>query len=330
MQHGAHTGSARARKPESLESYKLLPVLPGNSYGSITVSDNASALIGNQVTHGDSSFHIDQAVFTSENGAADAKVADWLAPGNYVDHQNHTYEKVQDKSGQWLLNSQEYEKWLWHGQGNLVLSGIPGGGKTFLASIIINNLRDHFDSNPDILVMYFYNSYLRKAEQTAPLMVASLLRQAFKHDTARASPVRMLYHTHHTKGRDSRPTLGELVSCLCEVLRLFSHAFIVFDALDECHSSDSDYLRQRNLFLAHLADLQLDASSKISILVTTRPTQEDLPILNNSLVLTVSAHDCDIESYVTSQFTSSFKKFFKDSSVQNEIRRKVVNVSQGM
>ena len=195
-------------------------------------------------------------------------VADWLASRSYVDHQNDTFERVQDGSGQWFLTDQRYEGWLSQRRSNLVLRGLPGGGKTFLASIILNDLRDRFDQDVDVLVLHFYNSYTRKREQTALLIMASLLRQAFRHDTNRASSVRLLYDEHQTKDRESRPKLVDIMRCFREVLEGYNRAFVVIDALDECHCSESDHLMQRNLFLTNLATLQLDESTNLSVLVT--------------------------------------------------------------
>ena len=49
-------------------------------------------------------------------------------------------------------------------QNQLLCSGIPGAGKTVLASIVINNLLTQFDN--DVAVTWVYCSYKEKGSQT--------------------------------------------------------------------------------------------------------------------------------------------------------------------
>ncbi|KAK5404516.1 hypothetical protein LTR06_009663 [Exophiala xenobiotica] len=71
------------------------------------------------------------------------RIADWLAPATYLEQQNDYFSKVLPGTGQWLLTHPSYLAWRSGSDPTLLLPGIPGAGKTFLASVLINDLQKH-------------------------------------------------------------------------------------------------------------------------------------------------------------------------------------------
>jgi len=109
-----------------------------------------------------------------------------------------------------------------------------------------------------------------------------------------------------------------------------THAFFVFDALDECISADADRLNQRNQFLSLLDSLQKESPGKISVLTTSRPIHDDLDLLSDSHTLQISAHQQDIASFVDMQFSKPSKRMFKNTTLRREIQHAVVEACDGM
>ncbi|KAK5957089.1 hypothetical protein OHC33_001458 [Knufia fluminis] len=319
------------------------------SYGNTTVADNATALLGNHYQY-HNEFQIDKATFITPNSSAvtayptsrlrekiynilsdttvDDDLAEWLSSDDYHKHHNDTFVGVQQGTGTWFLQSDEYRRWLERSGQNLVLSGIPGAGKTCLVSIIIDDLRKMYPDGANVPVLYFYNSFRRGHEQTAASIISCLLRQAFLTNPAAGRPVHDLYEQHLKKGRYSQPSVAELLHALGAILNTCSRSFLIFDALDECTVAGNDYRVERTLVLETLSALQ--RASKTSILLTTRPTQDDLTMLPQLTRLTIRANDSDIAAYVTLRLARSDKEMFKQEAFCAEVRSKIVTSAQGM
>ncbi len=324
--------------------------MQGQTYGNTTLSDNATALLGNHYQY-QSNFQINAATFVSRNDSTaapysatsrlkeriynllsdctvDDDLAEWLAPDDYINHQNDTFAGVQQGTGAWFLQSDEYRSWMERPGHSLVLSGIPGAGKTCLASIIVDDLRNLFANDTSILILYFYNSFRRERGQTATAIISCLLRQAFLQNPGAGRPVHDLYEEHLKKGRRSEPSLTELLDALGAMLNVCSRSFLVFDALDECSVIGEDYRGERNLIMEALSSLQRE--SRTSILLTTRPTQDDLTMLDKVTRLMVRANDKDIAAYVALRLDKSKKDMFRKAEFREKVQSKILESAQGM
>lgn len=87
-----------------------------------------------------------------------AAILHWLSPLQM--HQ--TYQTVSDRvekgSGTWLLESDQFKRWESDSPETIWCWGIPGAGKTVMASIIINHLRrtclEHLKSSVGVAFIY--------------------------------------------------------------------------------------------------------------------------------------------------------------------------------
>ncbi|KAF2465937.1 purine and uridine phosphorylase [Lindgomyces ingoldianus] len=64
------------------------------------------------------------------------EILTWLTPIDYGPQQSDNFKRRQSGTGQWLLDSGEYQTWLTTDEQTLFCPGIPGAGKTILTSII--------------------------------------------------------------------------------------------------------------------------------------------------------------------------------------------------
>lgn len=77
------------------------------------------------------------------------KILQWLTPTDYALQQHESIKSRRATTGQWLLETPEYQDWL-HAKEEiespstsaLFCPGIPGAGKTILTSIVVKDLLD--------------------------------------------------------------------------------------------------------------------------------------------------------------------------------------------
>ena len=68
-------------------------------------------------------------------------IGDWLSPFDFDDIQQEIFKNCRKGTGKWMLESNGFQQWLSTHKGTLWCPGIPGAGKTYLASIVIDYLQ---------------------------------------------------------------------------------------------------------------------------------------------------------------------------------------------
>lgn len=170
--------------------------------------------------------------------------------------------------------------WLSTGESMLWCPGIPGAGKTFLASIVVEHLkRTQKEQNVAILVIYC--GYNDAKSQSIDNLIAALVKQIFHIRPDVSKELRVLYETHSRTG--IFPSLEALTGILRAEISKFDNCYIIVDALDEI-SDESKRLRL----------LETLAHGKVNILVTSRP----LDSINDLFILTtdISCDTCEVEN----------------------------------
>ncbi|KGO76098.1 hypothetical protein PITC_006410 [Penicillium italicum] len=219
----------------------------------------------------------------------DIETLDWLTKIDYGPLHSDYLKRRQPETGKWLLESTEYQDWRNTDKKTLFCPGIPGAGKTILASIVIEDLTaqcltDHTDG-----LAYVYFNFQRKDEQKAEDLLASILKQLAQSQSSLPQSVKSLYKHHET--RRTRPSLDELSICIQSMTATYTRVFLVIDALDECQKSDDC----RYVFLSRLFDLQRKGHFKI--LATSR----HIPEISERFIgdrVEVRAHASDVKKYL--------------------------------
>src|SRR5580700_1858293 len=143
------------------------------------------------------------------------KILVWLTPVNYSPQQSDYLKRRQQGTGQWLLDSAEYQTWLNIGKQTLFCPGIPGAGKTILTSIMVDDLITRFQNDPTVSIAYIYCEFWRKDEQKIDDLLASLLKQLAQGQSSLPDSVKDLYDRHKVK--QTRPSLDETLRSLHSV-----------------------------------------------------------------------------------------------------------------
>jgi hypothetical protein len=67
-------------------------------------------------------------------------IINWHSSVDHATQQSDFISRRQEGTGQWLLNSDEFQAWLNKSKQTLFCPGIPGAGKTMITSIVVNYL----------------------------------------------------------------------------------------------------------------------------------------------------------------------------------------------
>jgi hypothetical protein len=247
-------------------------------------------------------------------------ILDWLTPIDYAAQQQDFISRRQAGTGQWLLNSDEFQTWLNTDQQTLFCPGIPGAGKTILTAIVINDLTTRFQNDPGISIAYLYCNFRRKDEQKAQDLLASLLKQLSEEWSSLPDSVKSLYDKH--KEKRTRPSLDEISRTLQSVASAHSRVIIIIDALDECQVSDGCRIK----FLTEIFSLQI--KTRANLFATSRFIPDITEKFKESTIFEIRAHDKDVRQYLDSRISHSGQKLLETH--REEIKTEITKAVDGM
>ena len=184
------------------------------------------------------------------------EIIDWLSPLNFAQKQEAI--TVAPGTGAWFFESEEFKLWHTDNYRWLWCYGIPGAGKTFIASNTANELRRLYKPD-EVLVLSVFCSFDMADSQSIDNLVASLLKQIIQIRMGLPKKLDDLYTKHLT--RNTRPKLNEICEILSEAMSRSPKTFIILDALDELTNEPSRMTLLETLF-------KLDGRPKI--MVTSR------------------------------------------------------------
>ncbi len=156
-----------------------------------------------------------------------------------------------------MLESQEWKDWIHRNFRCLWIHGIPGAGKTVMASFLFENIRPNPNPSEIVGSIYYYCYFGHQQDETTPLLgwvIGQLCREVERVPESLSSR----YKKSH------KPTTEELLESLAEILASFTYVYVVIDALDESKEPRDQILRVLKLLAAE------PRFSKIQLLVTSR------------------------------------------------------------
>jgi Cdc6-like AAA superfamily ATPase len=248
-------------------------------------------------------------------------ILNWLFPIDYATRQRDLISRRQAGTGQWLLESAQFQSWLEADKQTLFCPGIPGAGKTILTSIVVEELTIRFSNYPNVGTAYIYCSFRHQEEQKIDNLLASLLKQLAESQPSLPATVKELYNRHKTKR--TRPSINEISRCLQAVATLYSRVFIIIDALDECPASNG--CRQR--FLSEMFGLQANTGAN---LFTTSRFVPEITEKFKGLRLEIRASDQDLQKYLDSNMSQLPRCVLRNLDLQDEIKTDIIQAVDWM
>lgn len=249
-------------------------------------------------------------------------ILDWITSIDYAPQQSEFMKRRQAETGQWLLDSPEFNAWVETDKRTLFCPGIPGAGKTMLTSVVVEELLTRFENDCNIGIAYLYCDYRRQHEQKFEDLVSSLLKQFVQEQPSIPDSVKSLYDKHRNKR--TRPSLDEILGTLQVVAAVYSRVFIIVDALDEYQISDG--YRQR--LLSTLFNLQ--ASCNANIFATSRHISSIEQEFEGSSKLEIRANEEDVRRYLDGRMGQLPRFVARSPELQQEIKTNIVDAVDGM
>ena len=183
-------------------------------------------------------------------------------------------------TGKWFLERDVFKTWASSEEAMLWCPGIPGAGKTFLASIVVEHLKK-CESEENMAVLVIYCGYNEAKSQSIDNLIAALIKQILQIRPDVSKELQELYKAHSRT--DIFPSLQTLTQILRTELAKFDKCYIVVDALDEI-LEDS----KRQLLLETLV------YGKVNLMVTSRPLDKIRDLFG--LFGNISCDGCEEES----------------------------------
>ncbi|SPN99608.1 uncharacterized protein DNG_02460 [Cephalotrichum gorgonifer] len=245
----------------------------------------------------------------------------WFAPKEYYGtERSEILNRRQPGTGQWFIDSPEYQAWLAGHNGNgLFCHGIPGAGKTVIAAIAIENLPAKAQDDTSLGVAFVYCNFERKDEQGARDLLSSLVKQLCR----RRPPLPYIRELHErNKAPITNPTLSQISEAFRRISIEFSRVYIVIDALDECEKQSCA------AFLGELLSAQKSTGNSMNILVTSRPNGY-AEHFDGYQHLEILARDEDVHSYMTGRL-DRLKSEILDHNIKELIGSVVAKAAHGM
>ena len=144
----------------------------------------------------------------------------------------------------------------------LFCPGIPGAGKTILATLVFDHPQRNFQGR-DVGVAFIYCDFRHRDDQAVDQLIGNLVKQLL---SIKLPPLRAVGDLHSRyRAHQSRPSLNDLQNMFHAIAVVYKDGvFIVVHALDECQNSNDTHSR----FIKTLLSLHT-GKSDFNILATS-------------------------------------------------------------
>ncbi|KAK7940733.1 uncharacterized protein PG986_013120 [Apiospora aurea] len=202
-------------------------------------------------------------------------------------------------SRQWLLNKEVYTSWRASSSSSVLwLHGIPGSGKTKLATLVVDDLK----ASEHIAFFYCMRNPSEPFRTLCQPILASLVRQLASVDPSKPllPPVVSQYQDaldDYIGFEDQSWTVDDCRRVLTELSNEYPAVTIVVDALDEVDGED------RQELMDALGELIQESTSLVKIFISSRDNADIALSLQGSPNVYIEADDnaIDIEAFIIDQ-----------------------------
>ncbi|TLD14961.1 hypothetical protein PspLS_10833 [Pyricularia sp. CBS 133598] len=221
----------------------------------------------------------------------------------YLTHHKAARKGRLEGSGQWLLGNKSFQSWRSESTSSVLwLHGIPGSGKTKLASLVVDELTD----SENLAYFYCMRNPAEPLRGQCDAILSSLVRQlaSTSTDSSVLAPITDTYQDAldgMTGFEDFAWTSDESSSILLELLKEYPAVTMVFDALDEVNPED------RQELMDILSELLRESPNLLKIFVSSRENYDIALHFEGSPNIYIDAQDNkgDIESFIDDRLSAA-------------------------
>ncbi|KAF5488036.1 Vegetative incompatibility protein HET-E-1 [Colletotrichum fructicola] len=270
--------------------------------------------------------HTTKQVVTSihdeQTSRREREILDWLTATDYAPQQRDHLSRRYTGTNQWLLDSDEYKSWVSGQNQTIICPGMPGAGKTIMASVVVDDLSHRYHDDSDVGIAYVYCNFKDQERQNHYDMLSSITKQLAQCRSPIPSSLKELYDAYQRK-KTSR-TLEDTNSVFQAIASFHHRVFIVIDALDECES------KSRQALLSDIARLQ--KRHPTNVLATTREIPEIIEsfTFKHASTIRIQASDVDVSRYISSRIPDMQSFVQRRPEIQEEIQEGVLYRINGM
>ncbi|KAH6889058.1 ankyrin repeat-containing domain protein [Coprinopsis sp. MPI-PUGE-AT-0042] len=195
--------------------------------------------------------------------------------------------KATPGTGMWLVKGDKFRLWL-EPNGDIKIfwgSGIPGAGKTLLASIVIEHLEALCkETDARICVCYVFFRYSDRSEVAVRSILEILVMQTHERHPDCQALIEQAY-SQHLRER-TEPTEAQLLALLRQLTDGMAITFYILDALDEAPTK------------IQLAVVKTLASLNVKLFITSRPLKTVEANFLTAHTFDITAQDTDIDLHI--------------------------------
>ncbi|KAF9878883.1 hypothetical protein CkaCkLH20_03783 [Colletotrichum karsti] len=220
----------------------------------------------------------------------------WLSPLDFHDQHRQIRDRRLDESATWILDHEEVIEWKNSQKSSvLLIHGIPGSGKSMLASKLIDWLGDQSTLPGNAKVAYFYckRSAAEPERQCPGHILGSVLRQLVSGTSSAQSQFQESLLQEFKQRREKAAKDGFRLRSLQpkESIEIVQGAtktnaiFLIIDALDEVEES------QRLELVECLVSLARNSQEAVKIIVTSRHDTQIINLLSEARKVSICPGD---------------------------------------
>ncbi|KAH7378027.1 hypothetical protein BKA64DRAFT_714528 [Cadophora sp. MPI-SDFR-AT-0126] len=248
-------------------------------------------------------------------------LCNWLVLTDPSPLHNRARRLYEPGTGSWMLRTAEWNDWLAGRNGHVWIHGIPGAGKTILASWLIEEAQKHCTQirSQSSICVYYYCYFGHNQDETMAFL-RWVISQLLRHTETVPAIVDNLFK------RGGEPSIAELLDSLEMVLRVWSVVYLVIDAIDESNP--------RQDLLQTIRDLATSPRfMKLQLLITSREYRDielGMEGITKCVPMSNRLVEQDIRIYVQSAIQSNkrFKRWPKDLHL--EVEQAISTQAKGM
>src|SRR3569833_25931 len=251
----------------------------------------------------------------------EGEVLQWLISTDPSPLHNRAQQQHEPGTCDWMLRSSEWGDWLATNIRCLWIHGIPGAGKTVLASHLVKKAHEYCEelSKRNCISEYYYCYHGHNQNEAAPFL-RWLISRLLCHNNGFISP--KIYDLFR---RRLEPTLAELLDALHACFSCLVSVYVIVDAIDES--------RDRDDLLQILQALATDPRFRVFQLLATSREYADIEDVMGNISTSVSMNHPlatdDIRCYVRSALRRKrFKKWPK--TILKEVEEILPAKAEGM
>ncbi|KAI0402033.1 hypothetical protein F4802DRAFT_600410 [Xylaria palmicola] len=256
-----------------------------------------------------------------------------LDPPDFEGDQVSVMNICHSGSGQWIFENPGFSKWA---QSKsipdtvLFIHGIPGAGKTLIASTIINKLRaDAGACHRTCLFFYFKHS--SDTKRSMANMLRAFLTQLMHQDN---TLIPEFHGKCHALSNAEARQLHNLKIWTVELLKSQNYCTIVLDGLDECYKDGNRESKKilEWFLLSVLPDCEREGATIRLLVLGQRDGDLDLFLLDFPSIRLdrESSHSKDLRLFTQKRASELGQRFGLDLEEEQDIVRRVTDTAKGM